>query len=40
MKLQAMLAGQGKWDGVRATLADIYDRHEPGEYLLVLGRNG
>jgi len=40
MRLQGMLAAQGKWEQVRTNLADIYDRHEPGEYLVVLGRKG
>ncbi len=38
IKLHAMLAAQDKWEPLRNTLAEIYDRHEPGEYLVVLGR--
>jgi SAM-dependent methyltransferase len=38
IKLHGMLAAQGKWEPLRNTLAEIYDRHEPGEYLVVLGR--
>jgi SAM-dependent methyltransferase len=40
MKLHGMLSAQGKWEPVRKTLVDVYDRHEPGEYLVVLGRKG
>jgi ubiquinone/menaquinone biosynthesis C-methylase UbiE len=40
MKMRPMLAAQGRWDSLRDTLAELYDRHEPGEYLLVLGRKG
>jgi hypothetical protein len=38
MMLQAMLEAQGTWTDVREQLAAIYDRRQPGEYLVVLGR--
>jgi ubiquinone/menaquinone biosynthesis C-methylase UbiE len=40
IKLHGMLEAQGRWEPVSSTLAEIYDRHEPGEYLVVLGRKG
>jgi hypothetical protein len=27
-----------EWPTARTKLTEIYDRHEPGEYLIVLGR--
>ena len=38
MRLQPLLDAQGRWADLRETLAGLYDRHEPGEYLVVLGR--
>ncbi len=40
MKLHGMLAAQGKWEQARQRLVDLYDGHEPSEYLVVLGRKG
>jgi SAM-dependent methyltransferase len=38
LMLRGMLEPQGAWDDVRDQLAELYDRREPGEYLVVLGR--
>lgn len=38
MMVRGLLESQGTWAGVREELAQIYDRHEPAEYLVVLGR--
>ena len=38
MMLRGMLEGQGTWTDVREELARIYDRRQPGEYLVVVGR--
>jgi SAM-dependent methyltransferase len=38
IKLRGVLEPKGVWPGVCAKLAAIYDRREPGEYLVVLGR--
>ena len=38
IKLRGMLEANGQWETARATLTEIYDRREPGEYLIVLGR--
>jgi SAM-dependent methyltransferase len=38
MMLRGLLESQGTWAGVRDELLEIYDRHEPAEYLIVLGR--
>jgi SAM-dependent methyltransferase len=38
MKLRGALEPRGMWPGVRERLAAVYDRGEPGEYLIVLGR--
>jgi len=40
MRLHGMLAAQGRWDEARERLVALYDQHEPGEYLVVLGRKG
>jgi SAM-dependent methyltransferase len=40
MKLHGMLAAQGRWEQARERLVWLYDQHEPGEYLVVLGRKG
>lgn len=40
MKLRGMLAAQGRWKQARERLVGLYDQHEPGEYLVVLGRKG
>jgi SAM-dependent methyltransferase len=36
--LRPMLEARGEWEDLRARLAELYERHEPGEYLVVLGR--
>ena len=36
--LRGRLEAQGVWADVRQTLANLYDRRAPGEYLVVLGR--
>jgi 2-polyprenyl-3-methyl-5-hydroxy-6-metoxy-1,4-benzoquinol methylase len=33
-----VLEASGRWADLRQELADVYDRREPGEYLIVLGR--
>jgi hypothetical protein len=38
MMLRGMLESKGAWADVREQLAKIYDRREPAEYLVVLGR--
>ena len=38
MMLRDMLESTGTWADVRDELAKIYGRHEPAEYLIVLGR--
>jgi SAM-dependent methyltransferase len=38
MMLRSMLEPKGTWGDVRDQLAELYDRREPGEYLVVLGR--
>jgi SAM-dependent methyltransferase len=38
MMLRGMLERQGTWTDVREQLVTIYDRQQPGEYLVVLGR--
>jgi SAM-dependent methyltransferase len=38
MMLRGLLESKGVWEDLRAQLAKIYDRREPAEYLLVLGR--
>jgi SAM-dependent methyltransferase len=40
MMLRGRLEAQGIWGEVREKLEALYDRHEPGEYLIVLGRKG
>jgi SAM-dependent methyltransferase len=40
MMLRGMLESTGRWADVRDELAKIYARHEPAEYLVVLGRKG
>jgi SAM-dependent methyltransferase len=40
MKLHGMLAAQGRWEQAREQLVGLYEQHEPGEYLVVLGRKG
>jgi SAM-dependent methyltransferase len=40
MKLHGMLVAQGRWEQARERLVALYDQHEPGEYLVVLGRKG
>jgi hypothetical protein len=36
--LRGRLESSGAWAGVRENLAQIYDRREPAEYLIALGR--
>ena len=36
--LRRPLEATGRWADLRQELADLYDRREPGEYLIVLGR--
>ena len=36
--LRRPLEAAGRWADLRQELADVYDRREPGEYLIVLGR--
>jgi len=36
--LRGPLEAAGRWADLRRELADLYDRREPGEYLVVLGR--
>jgi SAM-dependent methyltransferase len=36
--LRGPLEATGRWADLRRELADVYDRREPGEYLIVLGR--
>jgi hypothetical protein len=38
MMVRGLLEALGTWADVRDELAKIYDRHEPAEYLVVLGR--
>ena len=38
MMLRGPLEAAGTWTDFRHELADVYDRREPGEYLMVLGR--
>ena len=38
IRLRSMLTATGQWETARAKLTAIYDRHEPSEYLIVLGR--
>ena len=40
MMLRGRLEAQGVWGEVREKLEALYDRHEPAEYLVVLGRKG
>jgi hypothetical protein len=40
MMLRGRLEAQGVWDEVREKLEALYDRHDPAEYLVVLGRKG
>ena len=36
--LRRPLEATGRWADLRQELADLYDRREPAEYLIVLGR--
>ena len=36
--LRGMLESSGAWPGLREKLEQQYDRHEPGEFLVVQGR--
>jgi SAM-dependent methyltransferase len=38
MMLRGMLEAEGAWPDLRAQLAKIYERRDPAEYLVVLGR--
>jgi hypothetical protein len=40
MMLRGRLEAQGTWGEVREKLEALYDRYEPAEYLVVLGRKG
>lgn len=40
MMLRGRLEAQGVWGAVREKLEALYNGHEPGEYLVVLGRKG
>jgi hypothetical protein len=40
MMLRGRLEPQGVWGEVREKLEALYDRHDPAEYLVVLGRKG
>ena len=36
--LRTPLEAAGRWADLRQELAELYDRRDPGEYLIVLGR--
>jgi len=40
MMLRGRLEAQGVWGEVREKLEALYERHDPAEYLVVLGRKG
>jgi SAM-dependent methyltransferase len=40
MMLRGRLEAQGVWGEVREKLEALYDRHDPAEFLVVLGRKG
>jgi hypothetical protein len=40
MMAREMLTVAGRWDDLRADLVTLYERDEPLEYLVTLGRKG